>query len=310
MARGILLLNMGGPNNLDEVALFLRTMFADPRILPLPSLLRRFVGHRIVRKRLKEAQDNYRRIGGRSPLTELTRSLASKVETRTGLPTRLAMRYVPPFASEALERFRQEGVEEIIAFSMYPHFSTTTTASSMDDLYARLSQIDYHPRVTVIDPYYEDPHYLRIQLARIRDALGDRDPADYLLIFSAHGLPMRIIERGDPYRDQVEANVAALKRLLVSEGVHFAATQLAYQSRVGNAAWLEPNLADLLKQSHHQRVVISPLSFTIDNSETRFELDIEHREIARQIGYDDYRVAACPNDGDDFARFIAERIDA
>jgi ferrochelatase len=98
--------------------------------------------------------------------------------------------------------------------------------------------------------------------------------------------------------------------MLIDEGMVFAATQLAYQSKVGNAAWLEPNLADCLRRSSHRHVVIAPLSFTIDNSETLFELEIEHREIARAIGYRDYRVAACPNDANDFVEFIARKIEA
>jgi ferrochelatase len=309
MKRGVLLLNMGGPNSIEEVELFLRNMFSDPRILPMHPVLRRMIGKRIVRKRLAEAQANYQQMGGRSPLGEITRSLAQKIEARLGSPTRPVMRYVPPFADEALEAFRRHEIEEIVAFPMYPHYSTTTTASSLDDLAHHMDMMRYRPKLTVVDPYYADEAYHRIQLARIRSALGDRDPGEYLLLFSAHGLPLRMIERGDPYRDQIEANVAALERMLAAEGITFAQTQLAYQSKVGNAAWLEPNLADVLRRPRRLRVLIVPLSFTIDNSETLFELDVEHRLIARKIGYEDYRVASCPNDGDDFADFIARTID-
>jgi ferrochelatase len=310
MARGILLLNMGGPNSIDEVELFLRNMFADPRILPLRPFMRRMIANRIVRKRLHEAEENYRQIGGKSPLTDTSRSLASKVEGLSGLPTRLAMRYVPPFASDALEEFRAMGVDKIVAFPMYPQYSTTTTASSLDDVQAHLSAMGYDPDLTLIDPYYDDPAYIDIVLDRIKDACHGIQTAQYDLILSAHGLPMSIVRAGDPYQEQVEANVRAIEVALQARGILFRSVRLVYQSRVGSGAWLEPNLIDVLRRPEHLKVLIYPLSFTVDNSETVYELDIEHREVADKIGYDDYRVATCPNDADDFVRFVAERIDA
>jgi ferrochelatase len=310
MKRGVLLLNMGGPNTIDEVELFLRNMFADPRILPTAPWLRRIIGRRIVRKRLGEAQENYRELGGKSPLTEITWSLAQKVEERSGVPVRPAMRYVPPFASTALKEFKAEGVEELVLFPMYPQYSTTTTLSSLDDVQAQCEALDYRPDIRMIDPYYDDYGYLKIQADLIAEAMEGVDSTEYDLILSAHGLPMSIIRAGDPYEKQVEANVSALKLVLRERGVIFKNIRLAYQSKVGNAAWLEPNLADLLRRPKNLKVLIFPLAFTVDNSETIFELDREHREIAEKIGYDDYRVAKCPNDRQEFADYIGGRIAA
>jgi ferrochelatase len=310
MARGILLLNMGGPNNIGEVELFLRNMFSDPRILPLHPVLRRLIGRRIIRKRLHEAEENYRQLGGKSPLTEITRSLAEKIEKITGLPTRMAMRYVPPFSQDALKEFQTMGIDEMVAFPMYPHYSTTTTRSSLDDLEMQMERLTYHPDLTVVEPYYEDPVYAQIVVDRIMAALGERDANTYDLILSAHGLPMRIIHSGDPYQKHVETHVRVIKELLEKRGVHFQAIRLAYQSKVGSGDWLEPNLIDLLRRPENLNVMIFPLAFTIDNSETRFELDIEHREVAEKIGYAEYRVATCPNDEDAFAQFIAGKVNA
>jgi len=301
---------MGGPNNIDEVEMFLRNMFADPHILPMHPLMRKFVGNIIIKKRLHEAQENYREIGGKSPLTEITASLCRKLEERLSLPVRPAMRYVPPFAAEALRAFQESGIEEIVLFPMYPHYSTTTTRSSVEDVEAQCKALDYHPTLRVVDPYYEDPAYVAIQIARIKEALGDADPQEYELLLSAHGLPMSIIRAGDPYEKQIEANVARIEQALADEGMVFRATRLVYQSKVGSGAWLEPNLIDVLRKPRHLRVLISPLSFTIDNSETIFELDIEHREIAEKIGYEDYRVATCPNDSDAFVEVIVGQIQA
>ncbi|WP_292655251.1 ferrochelatase [Nitratifractor sp.] len=308
MKRGVLLLNMGGPNNIGEVELFLRNMFADANILPINPWMRRMIGNRIVRKRLKEAEENYRELGGKSPLTEITWSLAAKAEERSGLPVRPAMRYVPPFADAALREFQQEGVEELVLFPMYPHYSTTTTRSSVEDVEARCEAMGYHPQIRVIDPYYDDFDYLEIQADRIAEASQGIETKEYDLVLSAHGLPMSIIKAGDPYEKQVEANVSALKTYLKFRGLHFRNIRLAYQSKVGNAAWLEPNLADVLRRPENLNVLIFPLAFTVDNSETLFELDREHRRIAEKIGYEDYRVAACPNDSEAFAAFIAEKL--
>ncbi len=308
--RGVFLLNMGGPNNLDDVELFLRNMFADPAILPMHPWLRKIIGRRIVKKRLGEARDNYRHLGGRSPLSEITEALTAKVEALTGLPTRPAMRYVPPLAVDALAALQELGIDEIICFPMYPHYSTTTTESSWQDVQAQCAAMGYAPALRLIEPYYADSAYLDIVFNRIRSASMGIDPSEYTLIVSAHGLPLSIIEAGDPYRDQIEQSVEAIREGLETSKMLFASVELAYQSRVGNAAWLEPNLADKLRHPERLKVMILPLSFTIDNSETRFELEVEHREIANKLGYEDYRVVACPNDGDDFAQFIAGRIDA
>ncbi len=308
--RGILLLNMGGPNNLDEVELFLRNMFADPAILPMHPWLRRMIGKRIVKKRLHEAQENYRQLGGKSPLTDITDALAAKVEALTGISTLPAMRYVPPFAREALATMQQEGIDEIVCFPMYPHYSTTTTESSWQDLQAQCAAMGYAPTLHLVEPYYADPVYIEILIDRIRKASEGIDTAEYALILSAHGLPLSIIEAGDPYQEHVEQSVVAIREALDQAGMPFASIQLAYQSKVGNAAWLEPNLADLLRQPNRLKVMILPLSFTIDNSETLYELNIEHRLIADKLGYGDYRVVSCPNDEDDFAQFVAGKIDA
>jgi ferrochelatase len=269
--------------------------------------LRKRIGGRIVRKRLEEARENYRDLGGKSPLTEITWSLAAKVEEMLGVPVRPAMRYVPPFAGTALKEFRSEGVEEVVLFPMYPQYSTTTTLSSLDDVEAQCVRLGYRPALRLVEPYYDDYDYLSIQADLIAEAMVGADSTEYDLILSAHGLPMSIIRAGDPYEKQVEANLSALKLVLRERGIIFKNIRLAYQSKVGNAAWLEPNLADLLRKPTNLKVLIFPLAFTIDNSETIFELDREHREIAEKIGYEDYRVAKCPNDREAFARFIASK---
>jgi ferrochelatase len=309
MSVGVLLLNMGGPNSLDEVELFLKNMFNDKNILPLGSFFRKLVSSMIIRKRLCEAQENYKTLGGCSPLTKISESLAKKLENKLQIPVRLAMRYVPPFANLALEEFKNRGIKKIILFSMYPHYSTTTTLSSIEDVEDHLQKLNYSPNLEIIDSYYDDFEYIKIQANLIKETLAKRDPKEFELIVSAHGLPMSVIFAGDPYEKQVNANFSALKIYLKTIGIEFKSTRLAYQSKVGKDEWLEPSLGDVLRHPESLKSIIFPISFTIDNSETIYELGMEHLEIAKKIGYKEYLVTKCPNDRDDFVEFISNKIE-
>ncbi|MBU1666786.1 ferrochelatase [bacterium] len=309
MKKALILLNMGGPNKVEEVEMFLRNMFADKNILPINRYLRKFVGNIIVRKRLKEVEENFTEyLGGKSPLPILTNKLISKLETKLEMPIVPAMRYVPPFATPALEKFKADGVEELLLFPMYPQYSTTTTLSSFEDIEQRCAVLGYAPKITLIEPYYDDYDYIKASYEKIMEAMKDKDTTEYDLLLSAHGLPVSIIKNGDPYEKQVESNVSALKIYLNERGVRFNTIKLVYQSKVGNATWLEPSLVDVLRNPRNRKVLIYPLAFTIDNSETVFELDIESRERAEKIKYDDFVVAKCFNDDDAFVDLIVKKV--
>jgi len=308
--QALLLLNMGGPNNVEEVELFLRNMFADEKILTMDRYTRKFVATIIINKRLEEVKENYALLGGKSPLPELTDALIIKLKAKLDIPIYPAMRYVPPFADVSLEKCQKEGIEELILFPMYPQYSTTTTLSSVEDIEARCKVIGYMPKITVIDPYYDDYDYIVASVEKIVEAMEGKDTQEYDLLLSAHGLPVSIIQAGDPYQNQVEANASAIKIYLKERGIKFHDIKLVYQSKVGNSKWLEPNLVDVLRNPTHRKVLIFPLAFTLDNSETVFELDIEHREIAQKIKYEDYVVANCMNSSDKFVDLIVEKVKA
>ncbi len=311
MKRGLLLLNMGGANSVDEVEMFLRNMFSDKNILTMNRYIRALVREIIVTKRLDEVEENFvKYLGGKSPLPEITNRLIEKLKTKLDMPIAPAMRYVPPFATEALDKFKKEGVEELILFPMYPQYSTTTTLSSIEDIEQRCKDLGYEPKIRVVEPYYDDYDYIKMSVDKIIEALGDKKSEEYDLLLSAHGLPMSIIKAGDPYQNQVEGNVSAIRVYLHERGIKFKNIKLVYQSKVGNSAWLEPNLVDVLRNPYNRKVLIYPLAFTIDNSETVYELDIEHREIANKIKYNDYRVAKCFNDSDNFVEFIAKKVNS
>ncbi len=308
MQQSLFLLNMGGPSSVEEVELFLNNMFADKNILVMNRYSRKLVSDIIINKRLEEAKLNYGFIGGKSPLLALTQELISKLQPKLNMSVYPVMRYVPPFADLALEQCRKDGVEEIILFPMYPQYSTTTTLSSVEDIEKRCEVLKYYPKITVVKPYYDDYEYIEASVEKIMEAMDGKDTKEYDLLLSAHGLPLSIIKEGDPYQNQIEANVSAIKIYLRERGIVFHEIKLVYQSKVGSSAWLEPNLVDVLRHPYHRKVLIFPLAFTLDNSETLFELDIEHREIAEKIKYEDYRVAKCMNTSEKFVDFIVEKV--
>ena len=303
MKRAVVLLNMGGPNNLDEVEVFLNNMFNDKRIIGAPKPIRMLIAKLITWQRKNEAKSNYQALGGKSPLVGYTQKLISKLEERIDATIHMVMRYTPPFASQTVEELKD--VDEIYAIPLYPHYSSTTTLSSLEDFDENIKKSGINAKVITLKHYYKHPDYLAAIVERIKETLGEDDPDDFELVFSAHGLPKKIIEKGDDYQRHIKYNLFYARRALQQAGVNFHKTHLAYQSRLGPLEWLRPYLEDKLKALKKKKVIIYPIAFTIDNSETEFELDVEYREIAEELGFEDYRVAKAPNDHPAFVQCIA-----
>ncbi len=303
--KAILLLNMGGPKNIEEVEVFLKNMFNDPRILTMPSFMRKIVGSMIVSFRKKEALNNYKALGGKSPIVKHMEDLTKKLSSLLPeIEIKYAMRYTPPFASEILEKMKEENIEEIILLPLYPHFSTTTTASSFDDVETSLRKLNYQPKIKKITSFYDHIGYNLSIIEKIKEAMKNENPKEFDLIFSAHGLPQKMIEQGDPYQNQIESNVAILKNLLKESGIDFKNIHLAYQSKVGPLKWLSPSLEEKLKEIKNKKVLIYPISFTLDNSETDYELSIEYKELAKDMGFEKFIVSKCVNDSDLFVKSL------
>lgn len=302
MKRAILLMNMGGPNNLNEVEVFLSNMFNDKRIIAAPTFIRKLIAKLIIWKRIDEAKSNYSALGGKSPIVSYTHKLISKLEMGLDATVHMVMRYTPPYANETLKNLKD--VDEIYAIPLYPHYSSTTTLSSMDDLEAGIKAYGITAKVKTIDSYYRHPDYIAASVERIKETLGSNDPDEYELIFSAHGLPQKIIDKGDDYQRHIKYNVYYARKALQASGIAFHKTHLAYQSRLGPLEWIRPYLEDKLKSLKKKKVIIYPIAFTIDNSETEFELDVEYREIAEELGFQEYRVAKAPNDHPEFVKCI------
>lgn len=355
MKKALILLNMGGPNNLSEVEVFLKNMFNDPFILGIKSdFWRSVLAALIVKSRTASARSNYEKLGGRSPICSITEALCERVnelaraELSAGLkfegaadasaaneppqdislqskppqdvPTQgeapqdekpidelicdYAMNYTPPFAEDVFKKYAD--FDEIILMPLYPHFSKTTVQSSLCSAEAALKRLGIK-NYKIIDIFYDSAAYNEILLNLIAGCVA-KFSADEIsqisLIFSAHSLPIKMIAAGDPYEAQVEAHVKILKDLLAARGIKFKEIILAYQSRLGPVKWLEPNVADVLRDLQSKKALIFPIAFCVDNSETDFELDIFYRARARELGYEYYEVCKCPNSREDFAKFI------
>ena len=297
-ARGVLLLNMGGARSEQELWSFLFNMFSDKRIICSP--VRYLLAPLISTLRYKKIWRKYELIGG-SRIYEHTGRLVEKLQQRTGEAVFPVMRYTHPLAADL---FAERQFDELILIPLYPHYSSTTTQSSIEDVQYSLKSCGQRPDVREIGPYYDDPLFNASIVERIREQYQD---SDYHLVFSAHGLPQKIAAH-DPYEGQINAHVSLLKALLPDTGLDFKGVHLAYQSKVGPMRWLEPSLETTLKGLAGEKVIIYPLSFTIDNSETDLELAIEYKELARTIGLRDYRVCQVQNDSDLFVEFLAARI--
>ncbi len=307
--EAIVLLNMGGPNNLEEVEVFLTNMFNDKNIITVgSSLLRSFIAMMITFTRTEKSQEIYRQIGGKSPIVGHTKNLVAKLQARVGehIIVDFAMRYTPPFASEVIERLKSYDIEKIYLIPLYPQYSTTTTKSSLEDFEEQYHLNGGDAILVEIKHFFENQNYNKAVVESIKERVSAGESNTFDLIFSAHGLPIKVVDRGDPYQKHIEKHVAILTKMLEEEGMQFAHIHLAYQSKVGPMEWLKPSLEEKLTDMKNRNVVIFPIAFTIDNSETDFELEIEYREAAHKLGFKEYRVCRCPNDNDYFVEALVE----
>ena len=309
MKEAIVLLNMGGPNNLREVEMFLTNMFNDPAIIRTKStLLRRFIAGIITLSRTEKSQEIYRQIGGKSPIVDLTKSLVNDLESAIGndVVVDFVMRYTPPMAEEVIKKLKSKGIQKVYLIPLYPQYSSTTTKSSLDDFEETANKMNWFPVLVEIKHFFTNDTYNKCLLSLLKESLGTDDSHEFELVFSAHGLPQKIVDDGDPYQRQVSAHVELLKDKLHQEGIYFRGVHLAYQSKVGPMKWLEPSLESMLKSLNKKKVIIVPIAFTIDNSETDFELTVEYAEIAHHLGFTEYRVCKCPNNHPLFVQTLKE----
>lgn len=291
--KALVLLNMGAARSKEELHTFLINMFNDKNILTMKSdFIRAKLASFITNSRIDEAWENYEEIGGKSPLHEITDSLIEKLQKKLpNIFVTQAMRYTDPFTSSTIEEIKTKNIKDVILLPLYPQYSTTTTKSSVEE-FEKLAQNQFN--ITTIDPFYNNQKLNNIISDEIIEKINGQN--DFNLIFSAHGLPQKVVDNGDPYQIQIQEHVENIKKELQKKSAKFKSISLAYQSKVGPMQWLEPSLEDAISTFKEQKVLIYPISFMIENSETDFELSIEYEEIAQKLKVKEYLVCSCPND--------------
>lgn len=315
---GIVLLNLGGPKNLDEVGPFLLELFQDREIIQLP--LQRWLGPFIAKRRAAGVKKLYEEIGGGSPILHWTnvqgKGLVERLDRlspETG-PHRfyVAFRYVQPTAEDALRQMKADGIERAIAFTQYPHFSCATTGSSLNELWRcahRLGMTETF-RWSVIDRWPTDSGFVECMAESVRKGLAgfpEEDRDHVLLLFSAHSLPLSIIDRGDPYPQEVGATVHEV----LKAGGFRNPFLLSYQSQVGPVRWLGPSTEHVIKglgAKGFKKVLVVGIAFTSDHIETLSEIDIEYRELARDVGISQFERAPAFNGDPKFQDALAQIV--
>jgi len=292
MARlAVVVMNLGGPDSAAAVEPFLFNLFSDAAIIALPNPLRWLIAKLISSRRAPLAQQIYAKIGNASPLLPNTEAQARSLEAALGGDTRcfIAMRYWHPFAAAAARAVKQWGADEIVLLPLYPQFSSTTTASSLAD-WDRAAK-----RAGITAPTYamccapDEQGFIAALMNNIEKALATwpSDKGTPRLLLSAHGLPKRTVARGDPYQSQVEMTAAALRQALARPELDIT---ICYQSRVGPLEWLGPATdAEIRRAGGEKRgLIVAPIAFVSEHSETLVELDIEYRHLAEQSGVPHY----------------------
>jgi ferrochelatase len=286
MKIAIILFNLGGPDSLEAVQPFLRNLFSDPAIITLPAWLRLPLARFIASRRTPKATEIYAKIGGSSPILGQTEAQARALEEALGSEHEwrgyVCMRYWHPMTEAVVRSVKRFAPDRIVLLPLYPQFSTTTTGSSVAAWNAAASELKA-PTVSV-ESYPTEPGFIRASVELVKQGLAEATGATRVL-FSAHGLPEKTIKAGDPYQSEVEQTAAAI-------GEHLGTVDwsVCYQSRVGPLRWIGPSTEQEIRRAGHDKtgVVLYPLSFVSEHSETLVELDIDYRHLAREAGVPTY----------------------
>ena len=282
----IILFNLGGPDSLDAVQPFLTNLFSDPAILRIPSFVRAPLARFIAWRRTPKAKGIYAQIGGASPILGQTEAQARALEEALAndggeqheFRGYVCMRYWHPMTPAVVRSVERFAPDRIVLLPLYPQYSTATTASSFD-AWKALAPFKV-PTTEVVD-YPVEPGFVAASVALLKEGLAKAGDGPLRVLFSAHGLPESVIKSGDPYQKQVEQTALA-----IADAIGGLDWSVCYQSRVGPLKWIGPSTETEIERAAHDRkgIVLYPLSFVSEHSETLVELDIEYREVAEEKG--------------------------
>ncbi len=317
---GIVLFQLGGPDSLQAVEPFLLNLFLDPDIIPMGPLgfLRKPLAKLISSRRSIPVAGKYAEIGRRSPIGLLTERqrvrLVDAVSPYIDPVAVTAMRYWHPLTAEAVDTLRRAGpLDEIVLLPLYPHFSYATTLSSLKEWQRVYGKSNGGPKVCTIGQFYNHPRYVQAVVQRIGSILRQfPDSSPIHLVFSAHGLPMSLVEKGDPYPQQIEETVRLVCEAGSRQYPGWPRTHLlCYQSRVGSAKWLQPPLTGTIERLGHEGVkemLVVPISFVTEHIETLHEINIEARDEAKKVGIERFRMMPAVGDSPLFIGALKELV--
>ncbi|CEG71933.1 Putative Ferrochelatase [Rhizopus microsporus] len=314
----VILTNMGGPKTVDDVQGFLLNLFSDRDIMQFPfqSAAAKFISTR----RTPKIKEQYQAIGGGSPILYWTRKQGEAMEklldtiSPETAPHKhyIAFRYVEPFTKDALEEMKKDKVQRAIVFSQYPQYSCSTTGSSLNELHRRIKELgmDTGIKWSIIDRWPTHPGFIDATVHKIEQKLAEYGPEerkDAIIMFSAHSLPMSVVNKGDPYPAEVAATVDRVMSKLGNKYPY----RLCWQSQVGPKAWLGPQTSDALKgfaKAGRKNIVVVPIAFTSDHIETLFELDQEYASEAKELGITGWKRVDALNDEPLFVKAMANIV--
>ena len=317
---GIVLFQLGGPDSLQAVEPFLLNLFLDPDIIPMGPLgfLRRPLAKLISSRRSIPVAGKYAEIGRRSPIGLLTERqrvrLVDAVSPYIDPVAVTAMRYWHPMTAEAVDTLRKAApLDEIVLLPLYPHFSYATTLSSLKEWQRVYGKSNGGPRVSTVGQFYNHPGYVQAVVQRIGSVLRQfPDSSRIHLVFSAHGLPVSLVEKGDPYPKQIEETVRLVRDAGSRQYPEWPRTHLVcYQSRVGPAKWLQPPLTGTIERLGGEGVkemLVVPISFVTEHIETLHEINIEAREEAKKVGIEIFRMMPAVGDSPLFIGALKELV--
>ena len=312
MKKAIILFNLGGPDKIENVEPFLFNLFNDPAILNLPTLLRYPLAKLISNRRAPVAKKIYAELGGSSPILKLTKEQSSALEMKLNQTQAedeykcfIVMRCWNPRAKDVIKDVQLYGPDEVILMPLYPQYSAATSGSSIKEWKDVCKKNNYHIKTSTICCYPTDKNFINAHTKEIIKKI--KDLKNFKLIFSAHGLPEKNIKKGDPYQWQVEQSVKKIVESLNDENLDWI---LSYQSRVGPLKWIGPSTEDIIVKNSKigKHIVLVPIAFVSEHSETLVELDIEYKEIADANGCKNYTRVPALGINEDFIKAMSELI--
>ena len=312
MKKAVILFNLGGPDSLSAVEPFLFNLFNDPAIISLPTILRFPLAKLISKKRAPIAKAIYAEMGGKSPILEETQAQASAIEQSLQKEDDeykcfIVMRCWNPRATETIKKVKKFNPDQIILLPLYPQYSDATSGSSIKEWLTICKKEDLIAETKVICCYPTEKDFILSYSNLIKSKIDLNKLNDTTLIFSAHGLPENKIKQGDPYQWQVEQSVKELVRKISIENLNYI---LSYQSRVGPLKWIGPSTENVIKDEAKKQkiIVIVPIAFVSEHSETLVELDIEYKKLAEKNGSKEYIRIPAVRTNEDFINSLKSTI--